>query len=149
MYRIFSGYRGIRKLKNIKYIPCGIKYYFQRAKRGWADCDTWNMDQWFLEVIPDMLRYFKDNHMGCPIFDLKLSDEENNAQWEQIISRMIWLSNEMNELKCSQQNEYIFDFSEEGKTNFIKRQQEIDDYMDGCKKEFFELFSKYFYNLWN
>ena len=33
------------------------KYRRQRAKRGWSVKDTWNIDYWFLEVMPEILEY--------------------------------------------------------------------------------------------
>ena len=33
------------------------KYRKQRLERGWADCDTWDMDGWLLKTIPDMLTF--------------------------------------------------------------------------------------------
>lgn len=64
--------------------PCSVKHYIlhpwkivvqffrnwkmarQRARRGWCDRDWWNMDYWFLEVVPDMLRALAENCHGFP-----------------------------------------------------------------------------------
>jgi hypothetical protein len=49
-----------------------LVWYHQRARRGWADCDTWNLDGYVIHVIAPMLAYLAEhNHAypGCPPFD--------------------------------------------------------------------------------
>jgi len=43
-----------------------FKWAYQRATRGFADCDVWNMDNWLLDVIPGALKQLADNHYGWP-----------------------------------------------------------------------------------
>lgn len=38
----------------------------QRVRRGFADCDLWNVDSYLLSVIPGMLRLFADGACGYP-----------------------------------------------------------------------------------
>ena len=46
-----------RKLKrSFKELRYKLRRTIQRATRGYADEDVWNMDMWFLETIPKMLR---------------------------------------------------------------------------------------------
>ena len=40
--------------------------FWQRGRRGWADCDTWNMDLYLAEVIGPMLRHLAATEYGCP-----------------------------------------------------------------------------------
>lgn len=42
------------------------KYRRQRAKRGWCVKDTWSIDYWFLNIMPQMLEYLKAHHIGFP-----------------------------------------------------------------------------------
>lgn len=42
------------------------KYRRQRAQRGWSVKDTWEVDTWFLTVVPEMLEYLKEHHHGFP-----------------------------------------------------------------------------------
>ena len=44
-------------IKNISRIPLGIKWSWQRIFRGYADCDTWNFDDYLSEVIVGGLRH--------------------------------------------------------------------------------------------
>ncbi len=36
----------------------------QRAKRGYADVDVWNMDSWFLRTVSPMLKQLRKRHHG-------------------------------------------------------------------------------------
>ena len=46
-----------RKLKrSFKELRYKLRRTIQRATRGYADEDVWNMDIWFLEIVPKMLR---------------------------------------------------------------------------------------------
>lgn len=148
MYKLFGGYRFPYCLREIKNIPHAIKYRFQRAYKGFADCDTWSLDNYFIEVMKPALKYFKENQNGHP-YDL--TEEE----WNSILDRMIFLLSEMDVDTCSQQNEYyentdwVNDFDEETRKKAVNRTIEIDKYIDSCKDEFFKLFSEYFYSLWD
>lgn len=122
---------------NIKYLPRAIKYRFQRAFRGWADCDTWDMDFWFMEVMKPMLQHLRDTHQGHP-------GELTEEAWNVVLDRMIFLLTEMDENTCSQQNTLW-----EDKDKALAREMDICEYRNACKDEFFRLFSKYFYNLWD
>lgn len=43
-----------------------IKWVIQRARRGWADCDTWNLDSYLIKVISNSLSYLKKTKQGIP-----------------------------------------------------------------------------------
>ena len=51
---------------NLKEIPRFIKFFFQRGARGWADCDTWSMDDSLAPVIGQMLRHLAKYTNGYP-----------------------------------------------------------------------------------
>ena len=55
-------YRFIRSHHPIRF----IKRIYYRARYGWAPEDTWNMDRWFLRVVPQMLHYFADHTHTYP-----------------------------------------------------------------------------------
>ena len=136
MYKLFN-YSTL--WDNIKYLPRTIKYRFQRASRGWADCDTWNMDFWFMKVMRPMLQHLRDTHTSHPG---NLTEEA----WNVVLDRMIFLLNEMDENTCSQQNVF---WKGKDKDRALEREMDICKYRNSCKDEFFRLFSKYFYDLWD
>ena len=174
----------------------------QRAKRGYADVDVWNMDSWFLRTMLPMMKQLRKKHHGFPGsflsgFDAPPEESEAaNAKWERILDRMIFLLTEMDADKCSMKNPYekaynglnrkfrkeLGWFGEKAKTpeelaeekekgssrmyspwdfpdryptakeikdKYFDYEAKIDEYRDKCKDEFFELFSKYFWMLWD
>lgn len=84
----------------------------QRAKRGYADTDVWNMDSWFMSTVSPMLKQLRKKHNGFPTSFLSSynplpeESEAANAKWEGILDRMIFLLNEMDADKCSMKNPY-------------------------------------------
>lgn len=178
-----------------------LKKSQQRAKRGFSDIDVWSIDAWFLEVMPQMLKAFKEHQDGFPskfLNSTNPTDEEEKAaseKWDGILDRMIFLLNEMDEDKCSMKNPYekekhridaqfyrkygFFGDKAKGSSEYEEEESSggrrmyfpsdfpdlyptydelyekwsdseitIRDHRDKCKKEFFELFSEYFWNLW-
>jgi len=137
-----------------------IKWAYQRVKKGYSDWDLGDMDIWFLETIPKMLKDFKDKNNAIPTSmfeeyldahkdqDDYLDDEAEKtaiAQWNKTLDRMIYCFNEANEDKCSKRNEYDYKTEKEAHLN---KEKEITLYREEMLKEGFELFRKYFHNLW-
>ena len=172
----------------------------QRAERGYADDDVWNMYDWFQKMIVPMLKQFRAGHTGSPS-DLGenyvdengiLQNDKCHDEWDAILDRMIFLATEMNEDTCQRKNpleeEYrtaaeqftekygMFgekllteaDKEEAEKTHFTKmytmgsvpeyaslvdeyldEERKIDEYRVKCKDDFFGLFSKHFFSLWD
>ena len=62
-----------------------LKKSQQRAKRGFSDIDVWSIDAWFLEVMPQMLKAFKEHQDGFPsrfLNSTNQTDEEEKALGE-------------------------------------------------------------------
>ena len=109
-----------------------FKWRCQRFKRGYADVDVWGMNAWFVNTVGPMLRQLADVHS----YPIECSGPE---EWEEILMDMYWSlwhmdeDNVAAELKPEFQNDY----------------QLIYKIMNENKDHFFELFSKWFYNLWD
>ena len=69
-------------MKIFRKIYYNIKYFIQRGKRGYSDFDLMDMDIYLLDLIPNMLKNFKNKKDGFPS-DL---DEES---WNNILKEMI------------------------------------------------------------
>ena len=41
--------------------------YFHRCRKGYCEADLQDMDQWFMSVVPPMLRQFAARKKGCPV----------------------------------------------------------------------------------
>jgi len=71
-----------------EWIGCRLKaaaderrYRRQRAKRGYAACDLWDMRHWFVRTVGPMLRDMSKNPVSYPP---ELSEEE----WRRVLSEM-------------------------------------------------------------
>ena len=78
----------------IKDSPRVVKAMYQRATRGWADCDVWNIDSWFQGVVPDMLRRLADTKHGTPSLFFPKGMLEN---WEDNGEEILKLSHKKTE----------------------------------------------------
>lgn len=163
-----------------------IKFSFQRIIRGWCDADVWNIDDWFLSIMPDMLQQLKETEFGYTqmFLDNGDLDPDSEEKWKDILDKMILLFRDSYEPTCSYKNKYEEDwqntwdkFSEDyGKFGekleendgpkrihfphevdehkeitklFLEEEERIENYRNNCKNEAFELFSKWFWNLWD
>ena len=156
-----SKYHGLNPIQKIKKFFRDLKFCYQRITRGWCESDTWNMDTWFLEVIPPMLNYLRKNTHGHPC-------EISEFEWDNILCNMEYLFKEADENQCGWYNQYKKEFDEISfrdresfKDNlhspkyrsitrkYLENEKRKSEYMKKCKDEAFELFSKWFYDLWD
>ena len=120
------------KIKNLYY---QVKYGFQRMFRGYDDTEVFNADLTFIDRYLKILKDFRKNHYGYPL-------SITNEQWDDILDEMINHLNRMNE-------EYIIKELCKGMpADYYPDYETIEAIMLNNKKEFFELFSRYFTDLW-
>ena len=122
----------------LKYKLNKLRAHFQRFKRGYAYTDVWNMDCWFIETIRPMLIHLRDNSVGCPYLCEDL--DENERRWKDILTQMIVYLENMDE------DNLIKDYESVG---LCVDNERIYKAMNENKDKFFELFSKYFWCLWD
>ena len=84
---------------------------WQRAKRGWAVRDCYELGPQLLQVLPEMLRYLEKNHYGYPA---NMTDEEW-TQWLHKMADDIELLQEENWEKQSEYAEEFYRASEENR----------------------------------
>lgn len=131
--------------KNIKYIPLYFRLIYHLIKHGYDEYATWETFDWFIDTMKDILIYYRDHHYGVPILldnypwkfeteEEKAIQHENESKWNSIVDRMIELLDNMDE--CNPKYDSM-------------KYLETDKAINQAKDEFFELFSKYFYNLWD
>lgn len=133
-----------------------VKEFFERGKKGYATVDIWNIDTWFLDTIIPMLKHFRKYHAGFP-------QDMENEEWEKILDEMIYCFENSTldsiERKCNLEwEEYQKTTKDKSKTDKEIRQYRekwINKEKEEAKKAIenkdrgFELFSKYFYDLWD
>lgn len=192
-----SEYKGMLKHKWREIIPTlfrDLRCCVQRCRKGYCYRDLWNIDIWFLNVMPDMLREFRDNTHGYPYELVEKHNESEDKEklaveeWNEILEKMAFLFQEADEDTCKKENPYQAEhdhiqeefeqkygvFGEklrtaEEKVGFGKRlhfahelpeYKEIEEkYMEEERKiaryrverkdEAFQLFSYWFYHLWD
>lgn len=131
--------------KNIKYIPLYFKLIHELVKYGYDEYATWETFNWFSATMKSILIRYKEGHQGVPViiddYPIDFQNEEaNEAVWDRIIERMIELLDLMQE-DCPQYEHYDSEVLE----GLKKKSEE----MDAAKDEFFRLFSKHYWNLWD
>lgn len=58
----------------------GLKAFWQRGRRGWADCDTWCLDYYLAEVLAGSLAHLKASKHGISSSFLP-SGEPEEFEW--------------------------------------------------------------------
>ena len=126
--------------RNLKDIPIFIKRIFFVLKHGYSPVAQWETFGWFITVMREILVNYRDNRTGTPVvipdynIDDLISENKNIEIYNNILNEMITLLDQMDE-----NNSAYNDLSLE----------EVYSAMDTAKNKFFELFSKYFYTLWD
>lgn len=112
-----------------------FKYKCERFKKGYADNDVFNLFAWFIDTVKPMLVQYKTEHW-CRPCNMELSE------WDSILSEMIGCLDLMDEhnAKAVTGVERYYD-----KLDI----ELVEKTMEENKQRFFELFSKYFYDLWD
>lgn len=109
----------------IAIIPKEIKWFYQRGKRGYSDCDIWGFDDYLAEIISNGCKKLAKEKHGYPV---NLTEEE----WDIIINK---IADGFAEYRKIMDHEDGYKLTPE----------EFDKRMD----EWFGLLRKYFVNLWD
>lgn len=125
---------------NLKDIPIFIKRIFFTLKHGYSPAAQWETYGWFIAVMREILINYRDNRMGTPVvipnynIDDLISENKNIEIYNNILNEMIELLDKMDECNSTYNGVSL---------------EEMHSAMDSAKNKFFELFSKYFYTLWD
>lgn len=125
-------FRGKNWWRNLKDIPIFIKRIFFTLKHGYSPVAQFETFEWFITVMREILINYRDNRTGTPVVipdynaDSLISENKNIGAYNNILNEMIELLDKMDE----------YDNTSLEAT-------------DSAKNKFFELFSKYFYTLWD
>lgn len=126
-------YRLKHKLKNIYW---DIRYAFQRAHKGYDYLDVISTYSKFIDRYTKILTKYKENKHGYPAC---MPEEE----WNKIIETMLFHLHYMDEDHVDEE------LQKDVPENWIVTCDTTYPIMEHHKEEFFKLFSKYFYNLWD
>ena len=111
-------------------------------KKGYSEVAEWETFTWFISVMKQILTYYRDHRVGTPyvledeniIFNNEEQTARNEAFYNSILNNMLDLLEKMDENNS--------DYRELDLKEISEKQEE-------AKNKFFELFSKYFYALWD
>ena len=126
--------------RNLKNIPIFIKRIFFTLKHGYSPVAQWETFEWFIAVMREILINYRDNRTGTPVvipdynIDDLISENKNIEIYNNILNEMIKLLDKMDECNSTYNGVSL---------------EEMHSAMDSAKNKFFELFSKYFYTLWD
>ena len=127
----------------------------QRAKRGFSDSNIFEIDTWFITIMPEMIAELRKKSLGYPMFLRKkyldehyleedtISDVQKKEmyevcflEWTNILSEMEHTFLEANPETCSYK-----ELEDNDEKAYYKRLEEN-------KKSALEMFVKYFDDLW-
>lgn len=134
------------KRLHIRQIFRNIKSFFQRGIKGYCDEDLWEIDSWFLKIMPKMLEEFKKKTNGWPdnlynSFEEYIADIDKLIKLFNIAKREPSENKYLDELISSNYKKGIFD-------KYINESDKIYKQNKNALKEAFELFYKLFDSLW-
>lgn len=126
--------------RNLKDIPIFFQRIFFTLKHGYSPVAQWETFEWFITVMREILINYRDNRTGTPVvipdynIDDLISENKNIEIYNNILNEMIELLDKMDECNSTYNGVSL---------------KEMHSAMNAAKDKFFELFSKYFYTLWD
>ena len=130
--------------RNIKDIPIFIKRIFFTLKHGYPPQAQWETSDWFIDTMHEVFTWHRYHRMGTGYILDEPPEIDNDEQFKRNIKayndgldKMIELLDRMDE-----RNE-IYDNLEPDDWEKIYKMREA------ASEEFFKLFKKYFYYLWD
>lgn len=74
----------------IKMMPKEIKWFIQRGRRGYADCDLWSFDSYLSKIIYTGLSQLKEHQHILPLWEEGMSEEDAKKRWHHVLDEIIW-----------------------------------------------------------
>lgn len=143
-------FRISQPIQTIKNAGRRIRWSVQRIKRGWADCDTWNLDYSLAQYLYGTLNYLANNTYGWPSYDFDTYDDWVNAL--RSAAQHMYDSCEENDTETNPYSSDNFSFEgtpEEQSKKFWEWEKERQAWRN-CQKDLaFDFIKKYFYDLWD
>ena len=133
-------WRGKYWYKNIKEIPLYFRLMHHLIKYGYDEYATWETFDWFIDTMKDILKTYRYNHVGYPVvsYDNKDLQKAANRDYDADLDKMISLLEDMDEDNPKYEaEEYQKDYKRLCNETLV------------AKDEFFKLFAKHFYSLWD
>ena len=128
-----------------------IKWFIQRGKKGYADCDVWDFDNYLSKIISNGLIDLKSQVHGVPChpnFSSKDGKDIYLDKWKTVLDEIIWTFEVVQKIINA---EWLYLNSKKRNNTkmkefgyYIMSKEECLRYRSGWK-----LFQKYYFNLWD
>lgn len=115
-----------------------IRYGFQRMFKGYDSVDTFETFHKFIERYTKILTEYRKKHCGIP-----MEFENSEEEWDKVIDEMIYHLHYMDEQTVTEELE------KDVPDDWNVSSKSVYEVMEKHKDAFFELFSKYFFDLWD
>jgi hypothetical protein len=115
-----------------------VRYGFQRMFKGYDSVDTFETFAKFIERYTKILTEYRNKHWGIPMEFI-----ESEEKWDEVVDEMLYHLHYMDEETVIKEIEK--DVPDDWSASHIT----VHEILEKHKDAFFELFSKYFYDLWD
>lgn len=122
-----------RLWENITMIPRGIKWFYQRGRRGYSDCDLWGLDCYLDDILAKGLRQLAKKSCSYPG---GVDDIVESVDWDKRLNEMA----DGFQARIDYENEGIL----EDDDKFSKRKEAYKKHAKSLK-----LLQKWYYYLWD
>lgn len=129
------GFKGLSWWRNIKDIPIFFKRIIFTLKHGYGPQAQWETFSWFIAVMREVLDFYENHRMG----DIPIEGVPEE-QWTEYNNQLF---KDMRALLD------IMDESHYEEAETLEERKKLYQESINAKNDFFELFSTYFYDLWD
>ncbi len=133
-----------RFIKDIPWKIKQVKFFYQRGKRGYADCDLWSLDYYITKIMIQALKQFKNNHGGYPGH----GEAETPEKWDSIIEEMI-VGFEAAQRVIDDDYFKTTGFPEQHKEGDAKKWIKLSKEDQKIFKDKMKIFIKWYFHLWD
>ena len=121
--------------KNLRMLFRSFKYAYQRVTRGWANCDTWDLDSYLEHILYETLNYLADNHWGYP-GDEKFPNDESWTKYLKDMAQKFYNGNETNDVYPTPEGDKWWNWIEEHPNKSLEFPSKDNPYIDSmCAEE--------------
>ena len=142
--------------KNIRMFIHSIKYAYQRITKGYANCDTFDLDSYYLDIFNGTLNHLADNHWGYPGND-EFPDDESWTKYLKDMAQKFYNANETNEAYPTPEADKWWEWIQQHNgrednpyaESMFKEDNEIDKIRDKEMHEGMKMLDHVFWHLWD
>lgn len=136
-------------IKTLYHHCLDIKYYFQKANKGYSDRDLFNMDLWFPKLMYNALSDYRASNYSHP-------STMSEDKWDAILFEMMNCFREASPDICTRKNKYTEDFLKSKNINpdsqtwelWSKEEDNLEKYYQENMQKGLDMLKIYIYDLW-